>query len=94
MTTVLLGAELTSNCSKSGDLLKEIEECGNFYEFALESVSIANKSGAPGIDVALATPVSLEVGNEGIIGRRVSLFSTSPTASRRLVAEGVIGFNM
>ena len=83
-----------STHSKTGDLLREIEECGNFYEFPLQSVSIANKEGARAIDVALATPVSLKVGNEGIIGRRVSLFSTSPTASRRLVAEGVIGFNM
>lgn len=55
---------------------------------------MANTSGAPAIDVALATPVSLEVGNDGIIGRRVSLFSNSQTASRKLVAEGIIGFNM
>lgn len=80
--------------SKTGDLLQEIEECGKFYEFPLKAVSIKNESGAREIDVALATPVSLEVGNEGIIGRRVSLFSASPTASRRLVAEGIIGFNI
>lgn len=85
---------LTSLCSKTGDLLREIEECGNFYEFPLQSVSIATKTGAPAIDIALATPLSLEVGNEGIIGRRVSLFSISPTCDRRLVAEGVIGFNI
>lgn len=57
-------------------------------------MSVATTSGAPAIDVALATPVSLEVGNDGIIGRRVSLFSNSQTANRRLVAEGIIGFNM
>ncbi|PKS12424.1 hypothetical protein jhhlp_000630 [Lomentospora prolificans] len=72
-----------------GDLSRGVGECGHFCEFPLQS-----PPGTPEIDVALSRPVSLEVSNDGIIGRRVSLYSASPTTSRQLVAEGIIGFNM
>ncbi|SPN96654.1 uncharacterized protein DNG_00175 [Cephalotrichum gorgonifer] len=77
---------------KTGDLLQAAEECGHFCEFPLKSVT--DEVGAFEVDLVLAKPVSLEVGNEGIIGRRISLYSHSSPARRRLVAEGIVGFNI
>lgn len=59
------------------------------------------------VDIALRTPLYLHVGpdkngNNGIIGRRVALWSQSPDsdehpptnhATTRMLAEGIVGFN-
>ncbi|PNP40067.1 hypothetical protein TGAM01_v210264 [Trichoderma gamsii] len=73
----------------SGDLSRKPEECGTFQQFRFPAAP--NSCNTSFIELPLDKPLSLEVGNDGIIGRRVSLYSRSvPT---RLVAEGIVGFN-
>ena len=47
------------------------------------------------VQLALPMPVALQVGDEGIIGRRVSVFARRQHAGPvdEAVAEGIIGFN-
>ncbi|RFU81815.1 hypothetical protein TARUN_406 [Trichoderma arundinaceum] len=73
----------------SGDLTRRAEDCGTFQQFQLPSA--ADSFSRAFIELPLDKPLSLEVGNEGIIGRRVSLYSRS--APSQVVAEGIVGFN-
>jgi hypothetical protein len=41
----------------------------------------------------LPEPLSLTVGDEGIIGRRVSLCSCDGLADNTIIAEGIVGYN-
>lgn len=43
------------------------------------------------MEMMLESPVSLEVGGGGLIGRRISVFSGA--AKKQLLAEGIVGFN-
>jgi hypothetical protein len=45
------------------------------------------------LELSLDEPLSLEVGNDGIIGRRVSLFTGSSLGRDKVIAEGIVGFN-
>jgi hypothetical protein len=81
--------QLTLRHSSSGDLSRRPEDCGTFQQFRFPTATSSfNKEY---IELPLDKPLSLEVGNDGIIGRRVSLYSRS--APSRLVAEGIVGFN-
>ncbi|TEA18748.1 hypothetical protein C8034_v011974 [Colletotrichum sidae] len=73
---------------KSGDLTRKPEDCGLFQRFALSNASVLEDGT---LELALNTPVSLQVGDEGIIGRRVSVFSDAGMSSA--LAEGIVGFN-
>ncbi|KAL7784621.1 hypothetical protein V8C37DRAFT_395476 [Trichoderma ceciliae] len=73
----------------SGDLTRRTEDCGTFQQFQFSATPDSfNKAF---IELPLDKPLSLEVGNEGIIGRRVSLYSRS--APSKVLAEGIVGFN-
>ncbi|KAH7309532.1 hypothetical protein B0I35DRAFT_440190 [Stachybotrys elegans] len=67
----------------SGDMTRSAGECGLFRRLDLDG----EYSGGY-IELPLEKPLSLEVGNNGIIGRRVSLIS-----SQSVLAEGIVGFN-
>ncbi|UKZ83856.1 hypothetical protein TrVFT333_011670 [Trichoderma virens FT-333] len=73
----------------SGDMTRTAEDCGTFQQFQFPTT--AESFDKAFIELPLDKPLSLEVGNEGIIGRRVSLYSRS--APSRVVAEGIVGFN-
>lgn len=45
-------------------------------------------AGQNGVEMALGESLSLNVGNDGIIGRRVSM-----RRGEELVADGIVGFN-
>lgn len=51
-----------------------------------------NAVGDDFVEFPLDQPLSLEVGNDGIIGRRVSMFSRI-SGKETVIAEGVVGFN-
>ncbi|OHF03906.1 hypothetical protein CORC01_00768 [Colletotrichum orchidophilum] len=74
---------------KSGDLTRKPEECGLFHRFAFSGASILENGSI--LELALQRPVSLEVGDDGIIGRRISIFPG--TGMDNACAEGIVGFN-
>lgn len=76
--------------SNSGDMTKLAEDCGLFHQFMIPVTT--RPSGSSFVELELVQPLSLEVGNDGIIGRRVSLLS-GPSARRTVLAEGIVGFN-
>lgn len=65
-------------------------DCGLFRQFAFPSSAGGDKGV---VELSLDAPLSLEVGDDGIIGRRVSLYSRPPSGQELLVAEGIVGFN-
>jgi hypothetical protein len=78
---------LTSR-SSSGDLTRNASECGLFRQFSLGAPSKAHEY----VELSLRGPLSLEVGGDGIIGRRVSVYSRLASGDK-IVAEGIVGFN-
>ncbi|KAL7955931.1 hypothetical protein V8C34DRAFT_316015 [Trichoderma compactum] len=73
----------------SGDLTRRVEDCGTFRQFQFPTA--AESFDEAFIQLPLEKPLSLEVGSDGIIGRRVSLYSRS--VPNHVVAEGIVGFN-
>ncbi|KAG6092198.1 hypothetical protein E4U30_005737 [Claviceps sp. LM220 group G6] len=72
-----------------GDMTKAAEDCGLFRQFTLCNAHTSRRY----FELPLQSPLSLEVGNDGIIGRRVSLSLETRPGSEDLVAEGIVGFN-
>lgn len=73
--------------SISGDLTKPVGESGLLQQFTISPPG--DLTGVEtGYEMALNESVSLNVGGDGIIGRRVSM-----TRGGRLVADGIVGFN-
>lgn len=81
--------QLTWPHSSSGDLTRRVEDCGTFQQFQFPTT--AESFDKAFIELPLEKPLSLEVGSDGIIGRRVSLYSGSEP--NHVVAEGIVGFN-
>ncbi|KAL0932671.1 uncharacterized protein CTRU02_211634 [Colletotrichum truncatum] len=73
----------------SGDLTRTREDCGLFHRFALSDATVLDDGSI--LELALQKPISLQVGDDGIIGRRVSILSGAGMDSA--VAEGIVGFN-
>ncbi|KAH6889746.1 hypothetical protein B0T10DRAFT_486761 [Thelonectria olida] len=76
----------------SGDLTRNAYECGLFRQFAFPFTP-TRISDDQFVELSLDKPLSLEVGNDGIIGRRVSLYSRPSSGHEIVVAEGIVGFN-
>ncbi|KAF5685643.1 hypothetical protein FDENT_6157 [Fusarium denticulatum] len=72
----------------SGDLTRNASECGLFRQFSLQTTPTSREY----VELPLQGPLSLEVGGDGIIGRRVSVYSRL-TSGDKIVAEGIVGFN-
>ncbi|TVY77767.1 hypothetical protein Focb16_v007830 [Fusarium oxysporum f. sp. cubense] len=73
----------------SGDLTRNASECGLFRQFSLQTPPTSREY----VELPLQGPLSLEVGGDGIIGRRVSVYSRLASGQNRIVAEGIVGFN-
>ncbi|KAF5539850.1 hypothetical protein FMEXI_8708 [Fusarium mexicanum] len=71
-----------------GDLTRNASECGLFRQFSLHTSPTSREY----VELPLQGPLSLEVGGDGIIGRRVSLYSRLASGDK-IVAEGIVGFN-
>lgn len=72
-------------------MTKDTKDCGRFREISFASCSALNDSGV--YELLLNKPLSLEVGGDGIIGRRVSVCS-NPSNGDVVMAEGIVGFNI
>jgi hypothetical protein len=80
--------------SSIGDLTQPTHQSGMFQQFRLDP----NPKRGHSLETALDKPVLLNVGGDGIIGRRVSLLQQHSPYSRHplpepLLAEGIVGFN-
>ncbi|KAM0558302.1 hypothetical protein ACHAPJ_004996 [Fusarium lateritium] len=73
----------------SGDLTRNASECGLFRQFSLQTPPTSQEF----VELPLQGPLSLGVGGDGIIGRRVSLYSRLASGQDKIVAEGIVGFN-
>ncbi|RBR20409.1 hypothetical protein FVER53590_07509 [Fusarium verticillioides] len=71
-----------------GDLTRNASECGLFCQFSLQTTPTSREY----VELPLQGPLSLEVGGDGIIGRRVSVYSRLASGDK-IVAEGIVGFN-
>ncbi|KAK3685360.1 hypothetical protein B0T22DRAFT_215410 [Podospora appendiculata] len=71
----------------TGDLTKSIRDSGLFRQFTLHRVGSRSGKDQP-FDMTLDNSLSLNVGHDGIIGRRVSI-----VAGGELLADGIVGFN-
>ncbi|EHA51829.1 hypothetical protein MCOR02_011365 [Pyricularia oryzae] len=80
---------------ESGDFTRCAEDCGLFRSFDFQSAVLVD--GGLALEMELPHPMEIQVGDNGIIGRRVSMRRTSGDASmssRELpTAEGIVGFN-
>ncbi|QPC67655.1 hypothetical protein HYE67_009886 [Fusarium culmorum] len=74
----------------TGDLTRNANECGLFRQFSLPTSPPTPNNF---VESQLQGPLSLEVGGDGIIGRRVSVYSRISTGQNKIVAEGIVGFN-
>lgn len=68
-------------------MTKSVRESGLLQQFTISRPKVFAGRDA-GFEMALNESVSLNVGGEGIIGRRVSM-----TRRGRVVADGIVGFN-
>jgi len=83
------GVFIANMVSLTGDLTKPVAESGLFQQFTLLGSRGRGEVGRDeGVEMALGESVSLEVGQDGIIGRRVSV-----TRRGVLLADGIVGFN-
>ncbi|KAK4148325.1 uncharacterized protein C8A04DRAFT_24134 [Dichotomopilus funicola] len=80
----------------TGDLTKPLADAGLMQEFTVHSGLLAvsgperrQNAGGEGVEIPLGMALSLEVGNDGIIGRRVSM----RRGCGELLADGIVGFN-
>ncbi|KAG5948160.1 hypothetical protein E4U53_006331 [Claviceps sorghi] len=73
----------------TGDMTKAAADCGLFRQFTLRNAHTSRRY----VELPLDSPLSLEVGSDGIIGRRVSVCQKTTSGSEDLVAEGIVGFN-
>ncbi|KAG6018256.1 hypothetical protein E4U41_003990 [Claviceps citrina] len=80
-----------------GDLTRAADDCGLFRQFTLghahAHAHAHSSTSARHVELPLDPPLLLEVGDGGIIGRRVSVSWESRSGSEALVAEGIVGFN-
>lgn len=84
----------------TGDLTKPLADAGLMQQFTLHTNTLTTSSGRSGstststssssscAETALGAALSLQVGSDGIIGRRVSM-----RRGGELVADGIVGFN-
>ncbi|KAL5612677.1 hypothetical protein BROUX41_004228 [Berkeleyomyces rouxiae] len=71
---------------ETGELQKTVDQCGFFVDYSLGKQLVLDSDEVN--EFVLPQPCSLEIGGQGIIGRRVSLMLDDCA-----VAEGIIGVN-
>lgn len=74
-----------------GDLTADVQDCGMFRKLYFSAHESAGNDEA--VEIPLSEPMNLDVGDQGVIGRRVSVFSTAPPDNDTVMAEGIVGFN-
>ncbi|OAA71560.1 hypothetical protein ISF_02111 [Cordyceps fumosorosea ARSEF 2679] len=94
--TATLPSDLRVVIHAGGDMTKDASDCGLFRQLRLAATSPAIAAGAGGVwEWPLPQALSLQVGSDGIIGRRVSVYADDDDGrtDRAVLAEGIVGFN-
>ncbi|KAJ4165805.1 hypothetical protein LMH87_007420 [Akanthomyces muscarius] len=87
-----LSSDLNVIIHTGGDLTKNASDCGLFRQLRLSARDTA--AGGAFWEWPLPQSLSLQVGSDGIIGRRVSVYADEGRESDGAVlAEGIVGFN-
>ncbi|KAM0744554.1 hypothetical protein ACQRIT_001043 [Beauveria bassiana] len=97
----LLPSDLCVIIHTGGDLTMNASDCGLFRQLRLSATRSSSGGGAHQdpffFEWPLPQALSLQVGSEGIIGRRVSVYAEDRDDERReqrtVLAEGIVGFN-
>ncbi|KAM3551185.1 hypothetical protein MY1884_007843 [Beauveria asiatica] len=98
----LLPSDLCVIIHTGGDLTMKATDCGLFRQLRLSAARSEGGGGGGGgaqdtfLEWPLPQALSLQVGSEGIIGRRVSVYAERDRDERRertVLAEGIVGFN-
>ncbi|OAA47174.1 hypothetical protein BBO_02629 [Beauveria brongniartii RCEF 3172] len=98
----LLPSDLCVIIHTGGDLTMKTSDCGLFRQLRLSATrSVGGGGGGGGAQDAffewpLPQALSLQVGSDGIIGRRVSVYAEEDGDEQRertVLAEGIVGFN-
>lgn len=85
-------ANIAGADSTGGDLTKRASDCGLFRRLRLSARDTA--AGGAFWEWPLSQSLSLQVGSDGIIGRRVSVYADEGRETDGAVlAEGIVGFN-
>lgn len=86
--------------SATGDLRQEAQDRDVFRRVDFSVAEAVLDGDMQGVELVLERPISLAVGNDGIIGRRVSAFtrrsssiSPSDDVSDGFLAVGIVGIN-
>ena len=74
--------------SVTGDMTRDVDDCGLLRQFTLSDARGNRIAGGKAFEIALADSLPLSVGQDGIIGRRVSMRRKGV-----LLADGIVGFN-
>lgn len=83
--------DLGSTCSSTGDLTIPPANCTQLNRFTIPQLLWQESSDDSTIHAALMQNLPLEVGGDGIIGRRMSVSPMDSPSS--YIAEGIVGFN-
>ena len=86
----LLPSHLLTSSSKLGDLTTSALVSPFIHEFSLDQRDSDCAAGARTLSASLNQPLRIEVGHEGIIGRRVTVWKQGGLLP---LAEGIIGYN-
>lgn len=78
-------------CSSTGDLTVPTSECKQIGSFTLPMTFPADHRVSSPLESRLAQQLLLEVGGNGVIGRRIAI--SSQESSKKCMAEGIVGFN-
>ncbi|KAM3506014.1 hypothetical protein MY10362_002618 [Beauveria mimosiformis] len=93
----LLPSDLCVIIHTGGDLTIKASDCGLFRQLRLSATRSAGGGAQDAFfEWPLPQALSLQVGSEGIIGRRVSVYAEEDgdeQRERRVLAEGIVGFN-
>ncbi|KAM3510451.1 hypothetical protein MY11210_005904 [Beauveria gryllotalpidicola] len=91
----LLPSDLCVIIHTGGDLTMKASDCGLFRKLRLSATRSARGARDAFFEWPLPQALSLQVGSEGIIGRRVSVYAENrqELRERTVLAEGIVGFN-
>jgi hypothetical protein len=76
--------------SETGDLTRPATSSPLWSTFSLKPASEVGGVQVRSMEVELGRPMKIEVGSDGIIGRRVTIWTQGCVEP---VAEGIIGYN-
>ncbi|KAJ0116087.1 hypothetical protein J7T55_005033 [Diaporthe amygdali] len=83
--------DLTLTIFSTGDLTVPTSECKQVGSFTLPMTLGTDLSDHSSSETRLGQQLLLEVGGDGVIGRRIAI--SSPASSKMCMAEGIVGFN-